>query len=75
MKKIGEIAPANRPKMVIYYDSKAQDNPYKVYLVNTEQTEKGLKQVKLFVSAHADLLSCGQTMLRYMEMYNEKGRD
>lgn len=74
MKKIGEIAPVNAPKMVIYYDSKERYNHYKVYLVNTEQTECGLKQCRLLVIKYADLLSCGHVMLRYMEMHNEDGR-
>ena len=74
MKKIGEIAPAKGPKMVIYYDPKVQCNPYKVCLVWNELTEHGLRQRRKLLIRYADLVSCGCLMMEHIRKYNEEGR-
>ena len=75
MKKIGEIAPAKGPKMVICYDGKAKVNPYRVYLIWTETTEHGWPaQHRKQIDRYADLLSCGCLMMEHIRKYNGDGR-
>lgn len=75
MKKIGEIAPAKGPKMVIYYDDKVKVNPYRVYLVWEEMTEHGWPaQRRKQIDRYADLLSCGILMMEHIRKHNEEGR-
>lgn len=70
MTKIGSIHAAGHPVMVIYYDDKADRNPYRVCLEWYEAGRKKRKQIERY----ADLNSCGEVMLNYTRIHNEEKR-
>ena len=74
MVKIGEIHPKGISALKIYYDGKADRNPYKVYQEWFEPGPYGLRRRKKLVIRYADLLSCMMVLTHYVEAHNEERR-
>lgn len=74
MTKIAEIQPKGVVKMVVYYDSKAKNNPYRIYAEGYELSNYGLKKRRKQVNRYSDLLSCALVMAQYAKEHNEEGR-
>ena len=77
MTKIGSISPVNSPDMVIYYDDKAQRNPYRLYLEWRELGPEGygITKRRRQLERYADLLSCMEMIHNYVKAHNEDGRE
>lgn len=74
MTKIAEIRPSGVPKMVVYYDDKAKNNPYRIYAEGYELTNYGLRKRRKQVNRYADLFSCALAMTQYAKEHNEEKR-
>ena len=74
MTKIGRISPYRYADMTIYYDDKAQRNPYRVYLEWRELGQYGVTKRKRQVERYADLHSCMELLYQYVQGHNEEGR-
>lgn len=74
MLKIGELSPAGVADLKIYYDSKAETNPYKVVMEWMELGPHGLRKRTRTVVKYADLLSGVMVLTHYAEAHNEERR-
>lgn len=75
MKKIAEIHPQGLGSMVVYYDNKADQNPYRVYRVRYDYVpEKGLCKRTKQTARYADLASCAYELWQFAYCNNEEGR-
>lgn len=74
MKKIAHLSPRGVAEMVIYYDEKADRNPYRVYLEWNEITDRGLMPRRRQIVRYADLLSAVYEMHEYAKQHNEDRR-
>ena len=74
MLKIGELSPSGVAALKIYYDSKAETNPYKVVMEWMELGPYGLRKKTRTVVKYADLLSCVMVLTHYAEAHNEERR-
>lgn len=74
MKKIAYISPKGIPSLVVYYDEKAQRNPYRVYQEWNELTQYGIRERRKQIDRYADLNSCGAIIAEYAARHNEEGR-
>ncbi len=74
MKKIAHLSPRGVAEMVIYYDEKADHNPYRVYLEWNEITYRGLMPRRSQIVRYADLLSAVCEMYEYAKQHNEDRR-
>jgi hypothetical protein len=74
MMKIGFIQPKGLAAMVIYYDSNAKNNPYRVVSEWNELTTAGIRKRRRIIAKYADLASCGIQLYHYTMAHNEEGR-
>lgn len=75
MYKIGELKPINRTNIVIYYDDKADVNPYRVYEEYYSRNKYGcLTKRKRQVARYGDFHSCLAYIMAVMRWYNEEHR-
>ena len=76
MTKIAHVQPKGTPQMTVYYDQKAKQNPYRVYIEGYKwNPERGYAMpFKHERSRYADLASAVEEMLLYAGTHNEEGR-
>ena len=74
MKKIAEINPKGVSAMTVYYDSKAETNPYRVYYEWYAPSPEGLRKRTKQIARYSDLYSCARLMADYVGQNNEERR-
>lgn len=74
MKKIGSLSFKDTNNIVIYYDDKAEHNPYRIYEIYYRWTEYGYRKSKKMLEKYADLHSCTEWLNRYAWVHNEERR-
>ena len=74
MKKIGELQPKSADTVTIYYDDKADTNPYRVCREWNDIAPYGIVHRRKQIARYADLYSCVFVMLGHAKEHNEEGR-